>query len=294
MEVNIPTYQVIHTIKDEAFDTEALSFYDINFLLTPHEFSFLVFDTRSQKALYLEHYTFSEVFTSNQLLVQLSLIFEEHHFLKAGYWKNIKLGIQNNKFSFIPSNLFEQEFIYDYVKLNVEISKDYYLFSHNTITGLNTENCFAFEKNIKHWFTKSYYGRNIQFIHHVTPFVEGIIREYISDGEKIVYLNISSKAVDIIIAQDQHIEYCNVFNYNSSDDLLYYLMFVLNEFSLSPNQTKVVLWGDIDQTSIQFAKLYKYIRYLSLGKRPKSLKLGYVFDELYDHQFFDLYNLIHC
>jgi hypothetical protein len=294
LDIQLPTYQCIYSIKDEAFDTEALSFYDLNILLTNKEFSFLVFDTRSQKALYLEHYTFSEVFSTNQLLVQLSAIYENHHFLKAGYWKNIKLSCQNNKFSLIPGNLFVEEYIKEYVQLNVEIQNENYFFFKNTISALHSENCFAIDKNIKHWFTKSYYGRELKFIHYTSPFLEGIIRNTIQDDEKNIYLNIYSKSITIIIAENQHIEYCNVFDYNSSDDLLYYLMFVMNEFGLNPNHTKVILWGDIDQTSIQFAKLYKYVRYLSLGKRTKSLKFGYVFDELYDHQFFDIYSLIHC
>ena len=74
MEVNIRTYQSIYSVKDEAFDIEALSSYELNLLVTHKEFSFFVFDTKSQRALYLEHYLFVDVFTTNAYTVEALLL----------------------------------------------------------------------------------------------------------------------------------------------------------------------------------------------------------------------------
>ncbi len=291
MQANITTYQRTYSIKDEAFDTEALSFYYLDLLFSSHEFSFIVTDSRDQKVLCIEHYTFPEVFSVEQQLSHLSILYQEHIFLTAGYWKQISLCVQNDKFSLIPSILFNPQDIKAYLKLNADTQNDDVLIS-DFIEENNSYNCFAVDKSIENWFSKSYYGKEIKITHHLSSFIRGIeVQHHLSNEEETVYLNISAKSVTIGVISNRKLVFANVFQYASPDDLLYYLMFVLNEFSLDPNQVLVTIWGEIDQTSMEFAKLYRYIRYLQFGKRPQFFNFSYVFDELFDHQSFDLYNI---
>ena len=55
--------------------------------------------------------------------------------------------------------------------------------------------------------------------------------------------------------------------------------------------SRVVLWGYIGNNSPHYQEFIKFVRNVSFGARPKHLKFGYLFDEMQDHHFFDLYSL---
>ena len=55
--------------------------------------------------------------------------------------------------------------------------------------------------------------------------------------------------------------------------------------------SQIVLWGYIGKNSMHYHEFYKYIRNVIFGNRPKYLNFGYMFDEVQDHHFFDLYSM---
>jgi LPS-assembly protein len=54
---------------------------------------------------------------------------------------------------------------------------------------------------------------------------------------------------------------------------------------------QVVLWGYIGKNSPHYQEFAKYVRNISFGERPTHLKYGYLFDDIQEHHFFDLYSL---
>ncbi|MEO1096986.1 MAG: DUF3822 domain-containing protein, partial [Bacteroidota bacterium] len=62
----------------------------------------------------------------------------------------------------------------------------------------------------------------------------------------------------------------------------------------SQKTSDVILWGYIGKQSPHYNEFYKYIKNISFGDRPSYLKYGYMFDEVQDHHFFDLYSMHLC
>jgi hypothetical protein len=68
-------------------------------------------------------------------------------------------------------------------------------------------------------------------------------------------------------------------------------MLVMNALGLDQESTPVMLWGYIGKNSPHYQEFVKYVRNVSFGERPKHIKFGYLFDEVQDHHFFDLFSL---
>ena len=66
-------------------------------------------------------------------------------------------------------------------------------------------------------------------------------------------------------------------------------LLVLSALGMNQQTSRVVMWGYIGRNSPHFTEFAKYIRNVSFGKRPGNLSFGYLFDELQEHHFFDLY-----
>ena len=71
-------------------------------------------------------------------------------------------------------------------------------------------------------------------------------------------------------------------------------MLVMKGLQRDQQTSDVVLWGYLGKESAHFNEFRKYIKHLSFGDRPNYLKYGFVFDEIQDHQYLDLYSIHLC
>jgi hypothetical protein len=71
-------------------------------------------------------------------------------------------------------------------------------------------------------------------------------------------------------------------------------MLVMKTLNLDQQTSKVHLWGYIGKNSPHYHEFIKYVRNVVFGQRPTHLAFGYLFDDVQEHQYFDLYaiNLI--
>ena len=284
-----PTYK----IKDPKFSIEELSSYSLNILVSDSDCSVAVIDVRKSRCLYAEKSEFEKTYSSKQQITILEQFYEDHHFLKAGFWKSINISLKNDKFSLVPLSLFDDSIADEYLALNCEIDRKnetIYNYQHKNVGACNV---FSLDNDLQEWFKITYPTRDINFIHQTSAFIEGITKIF-TDRKKSLAVLCDHNSINIALIENKQLIYCNVFSYNTAEDLLYYVMYVMNELELNPDKVPVTIWGDFDQTSIYFAKLFKYIRELHLGHRPETLSFGYVFDELFEHSLFDLLNMHLC
>lgn len=289
----IQLYNRTHKVKDSRFNIEHLGSYSLNILVSDSDCSVAVIDTKESRCLYSEKCEFEKVYSSKQQIKVLVQIFEEHHFLRAGYWKNINVSLKNDKFSLVPLSLFDESVSKDYLRLNCEVNEKEESINFYKHKNVGACNIFTLNNDLQDWFKNIYPTREINFLHQTSSFIEGITKVY-TDRKKQLAVLCDHNSLNIALIENKNLIYCNVFNYNTPEDLLYFIMYVMNELELSPEKIPVTIWGDFDQTSIYFAKLYKYIRYLNLGHRPETISFGYVFDEIFEHSSFDVFNLHLC
>src|SRR5690606_17225670 len=95
----------------------------------------------------------------------------------------------------------------------------------------------------------------------------------------------------ILVFQSENLLYCNRFHFSSSEQMMRYIMVVMHELNLDQYATKAVIWGDIIAESEAFDVLQTYIYNISFGGKLPPLAFGYVFDELEDHNYFDLFSV---
>jgi hypothetical protein len=68
-------------------------------------------------------------------------------------------------------------------------------------------------------------------------------------------------------------------------------MLVMKSLGMNQQTSEVILWGYIGKNSPHYHEFYKYIKNVVFGNKPSSLKFGYMFDEVQEHHFFDLYSI---
>ena len=292
----IVRYKLSNSVKDSRLETENLAKYHLSFQVNFELFRICVIDGESNRCLFLEDYKLFDIYTTSDLLDQLDILFEDHVLIKAGFWKSITLGIKNTQFSLVPESLFERDYLKEYLILNTtldrETDEEYHFFKQKQTEAINV---FATNNRLTDWFRKTYPLKQIRVIHHTSSMIEGILlQKDLAPAEKSVYIQVEQYFLTITVKQGKKLIFCNSFTFNTSEDFVYFILFVFDQLELNPEKCPVIVFGEITHDSESFSKLYKYIRNLSFGSKPEFIRFGYQFDEVFDHRYFDLYNMHLC
>jgi hypothetical protein len=292
----IVRYKLSNSVKDSRLETENLAKYHLSFQVNFELFRICVIDGESNRCLFLEDYKLFDIYTTSDLLDQLDILFEDHVLIKAGFWKSITLGIKNTQFSLVPESLFERDYLKEYLILNTtldrEADEEYHFFKQKQTEAINV---FATNNRLTDWFRKTYPLKQIRVIHHTSSMIEGILlQKDLSPAEKSVYIQVEQYFLTITVKEGKKLIFCNSFTFNTSEDFVYFILFVFDQLELNPEKCPVIVFGEITHDSESFSKLYKYIRNLSFGSKPEFIRFGYQFDEVFDHRYFDLYNMHLC
>lgn len=291
MNTTTVNYKLVKKLKDDKFNVDDLHHYNLSIQIGTRDFQLLVIDGRKQRVLLLEDFILSSVSSYKELTLILDEIFDDHHLLKAGFWKNIRVGFKNNKFSLVPSALFSKDGLYDYLKINADIDPGRDKILYHKHTRNDVVNVFSVNKILYDWIVGNYPKNKIECIHQSSSIIDGVLSQVKNYQENCIFLYIDRFKLHVITTKKRKLEYYNQFVIKKFSDYIKYIMTVMKGLGHDQSKTPVILWGYIGKQSPHYQEFSKYIKNLSFGERPDFLKFGYFFDEVQDHHFFDLYGI---
>lgn len=284
-------YKLIKKIKDERFDVEQINQYNLLIHVGARDLQIGVVDSVDDKMLMLEDFVFPSLASQEELLNTLTQLFDDHALLKAAFWKNVKVSIKNNKFVQVPEALFVEESQEEYLRFNAQMSAGNEYVQSVKNKQSNAATVFTFPRELKDWFTNLYPNTNLNFLHQSAVLIEGVTRVSQNRKDTPLYIFVDRFKLHVLYAKQGKLIYYNQFVIKQFAEYVKYIMLVMKTLNLKQESSQVVLWGYIGKNSPHYNEFYKYINNVVFGYRPKYLKFGYMFDELQDHHFFDLYSM---
>jgi hypothetical protein len=284
-------YKLIKKIKDERFDVDLINQYHLLIHVGPRDMQVGVIDGAHNKMIFLEDFVFPSLASQEELMETLERLFDDHALLKAAFWKSVKISIKNNKFVQVPEVLFVEESQGEYLRFNANMSaeKEYVQSVINRQSKAAT--VFTFPKELKDWFIKLYPVSNLTFLHQSAVLIEGITHVSEHRKDNPLYIFVDRFKLHVVSARAGKLIYYNQFVIKQFSEYVKYIMLVMKTLNMSQETSQIVLWGYIGKNSPHYNEFYKYINNVVFGYRPKHLKFGYMFDEVQDHHFFDLYSM---
>ncbi len=125
-------------------------------------------------------------------------------------------------------------------------------------------------------------------------FVKGILRKHSRLIARQVFINIHDSFFEITVIQGLRLLYLNAFKYAAPSDVLYYVIFVLEQLGFTPSEENLTLMGDISENSIISTQLKMYCESLKFVEKPEELVYGEAFSKITMHNYFTLLNIPVC
>jgi hypothetical protein len=291
LQATIASYKLIKKIKDDRFDEENLSQYRLLIQIGVRDVQVAVVTDSDQRLLFFEDYVLGELPSYDEMLRLLKLLFEEHSLLQAGFWKQVKVTIKNNKFVQIPASLFQPGKEADYLSFNARLEPHTETVLHCRNPSTDCVTAFAIQRDLHQWLSDIYRNTELNFFHQSAALIEGITAYSHNVNHQPLYIYVDRFKLHILSANNGKLLYYNQFPIHQFSDYVKYIMLVMKGLGMDQQTSEVVLWGYIGKKSPHYTEFAKYIRNVTFGSRPSHLGFGYMFDEVQEHHFFDLYSV---
>jgi hypothetical protein len=284
-------YKLIKKIKDERFDEELIHQYNLLLHIGTRDLQVLIVDSTVDRVVLLEDYVLPNISSQDSLVGVLGQIFDGHALLRAGFWKSIKVAIKNQKFVQVPASLFVPEASADYLQFNAAFDRESEACISVENSAAEAITVFSIWLDLKQWLEHMYPTKPISFVHQSAAMIEGVLKYSSTRTDNPLYVYVDRFRLHVLSCKDGKLVYYNQFIIKQFSEYVKYIMLVMNSLNMDQKTSQVVLWGYIGKNSPHYHEFYKYINNVSFGSRPDYLQFGYMFDEIQDHHFFDLYSM---
>jgi hypothetical protein len=280
--LNTKNPDAVISIIDESLEINANLRCELLASISSKEIALALFHKKQNKFLALEVFQLHET--------SLPEIPGKSSILKRGNYSSVSVEIINELSTIVPAALFHQQDAEKYYHFN--FGSDDLLIQAEPITSYDAVNVFASSREFSESLN-SLFGKH-QVHHHAAVLLQGIHLSFNKMNGKLLVVNIRQDYIDIIVTEGKQLKLINSFNYKTTEDILYYVLFVCDRLQLNPESTQTYLMGQIEKESAAFHMLYKYIKELTFASHPGTFEFSYLFGEIPAHYYFNLFSLPLC
>jgi hypothetical protein len=109
-----------------------------------------------------------------------------------------------------------------------------------------------------------------------------------------LFLIINDGLIEIAAKSNNNLLFYNVFSFENNEDVLYYLLFMMEQFSLNPLSTRLLIGGQVQTNDSLIISIKKYIKHVEFVVHNSNLKLEGELNKLPQHFYFTLLNQYLC
>ena len=263
-------------IKDSTFDSLQISNYHLSIELSEKSISYCIVDKNKYRCYLL----FSQNYESQNLLK----ILNKDEFITREFLSK-SISFVNFPNTLIPKELYNEKDKKNIFSVNHSLTNE-----ELVIDELKSKiiNLYAIPNTI------------FQTVKNVIP--EAIIRSNssilinnflsLNNLQETMFLFLKDSYINIVVTKGDGLIFQNKFEYQTKEDLLFYVLFSIQQLNFSNEEINTVIYGNISKE--EYNILYQYIRNIKFGNKLKDISCSNEFNNIEDHCYNILYRQFLC
>ncbi len=276
---------------DETLDLNQSPSYHLSIQVSPDGFSFVILDLVRNKYVALRHYDLEPGLPPDRYLDRIEEIIEKDDFLGTEF-KSVYLLCPSARYTLVPAPLFRKDRLKLYFSFNhpmEELDELHY----NSLRNANAYLIYALPGELGNTLVRHF--RQAAFFHPGVPMIEHLLTTPGNKArEHTVSLHLERESLDLAVHGEKQLRFFNTFRHSHPHDVLFFLMYVMEQMKLDQEKTGLLLSGQIEKTSETYQLLKQYVREVRFSKPNEVYTYSYTFQEVPSHLFVNLLNLYPC
>ena len=275
------------SILDESLPNTSPSDCHLQMQVVGNHFSYALIDLERNKYIALCDYRLPEPLQQEDISSLFSL--DELPFDKSSLKKSI--AVYSSRSALMPASLYKKEDAAALLALTVPLQDDDVPCADH-LKYADTVHLYALKKSLINAINNSF--STITVIHTGTILIESELLRNKNNAEHSMLVNVHEHAFDIVLTRGGSLLYYNSFTYINSEDFIYFILFVMEQLKLNPENTPLRLTGDIEKTSATYLITNKYVRNIFFGEKPDAYEYSYGLRVMSPHACYSLLNQYLC
>ena len=263
-------------IKDSLFDNDQISNYHLSVELSKKSISYCIVDKQKYRCLLLSSQSYD--------LKDLHLIFNNDDYLNKKFISK-SISVVNFPNTLIPSKLYVEDDKKNLLSINHQI-EDEELLSDKVKSDI--VNLYAIPRGIYQTIKNIIPEASIRS--HSSILINNCIN--LNQSKETMFLYVKDSVVHIVISKNKDLLFQNKFEFQTKEDLLFYVLFCIQEMNLSNEEINTLVYGIIAKE--EFNILYQYIRNIKYGNKLKDISCSNEFNNIDGHCYNLLYRQFLC
>ena len=251
-----------------------------------NNFSYCLFDTLTFTYILLKKFEF-EAKGIKESCEKITNIIASEELLQKEFYSS-SLAFNNFPSTLVPTPFYKEEKNREILSFNHEIEE----VLTDKMHQMDAVNIYSVPTELLNLINKSF--PNTQKKCNSSILIDQLLLQNEKTEKTIVYASIERKKLEICVLSENKLEFHNSFTTDTKEDLLYFLLFSMEQLGLSPEKTELVLLDDILKSDEKYNLLYEYVRNISFGNRSENLNFTKELESIKSHQYFCLFSQLLC
>lgn len=278
-------YTLKYFVKEKEADEGSLY---LSLFLSQGTCHYAIFNRHSMQLIEMADIHVHDQFVTEQALVDMLAMLVHNQFLDQKKFDKVDICFLNNRFTLIPEAFTEQNDM-----------KGLLSFSSGVDAGFKTAGhklpyCDFYYATKPEWldfFGKTFPNANIR---HAGAVSIALMFEQQSLNDKDIYLAIHPVQLEIVVKKGKALQFYNVFSYESKEDILYYLLFCMEQWHLNPLLCKMAVAANTETTDDLIRSIRKYVKQVDFVVCDATVLANSRNYQLGQHYYFTVLNQHLC
>lgn len=275
---------------DKTFDNTQTNNYHLSVQISPDGFYYSILDIPKGKYIVLTGYNFF-LKRPRLLLKHVREIIENDEVVRLDF-KSVEVLYSTRLFTLIPKAFYSNGSSEEFLWFN-NVHEKGFVIKRNLFQRAEIWCVYDIPQNLLEYIETIF--PKVIIRHNLFPLIEFVLKSNLNyPNRQQFHLNFFRDYFEIVIVNGSKLLHCNIFNYKTERDILYYVLFVFDQLKLSPEITDLIIHGHLPQVSPVYHLLKKYIRNTAFAKLDSTFQYSYTFSQIPDHYFSSLLSLYKC
>jgi len=218
---------------DRTFDETRTMDYDLVLQVAERSCAYSIFDHSKNSYIALEAYDIS-----------LSGLTEQAHWMKNPF-RSVHFIVENNRSTLIPEVLFEESEKETYLNFSLEHDENEKI-RFDKLGRIEVVNIYGINEILANETVTIFPDAKI--CHLSSVLIESIwmnFKNLITDKQIFIFVRLTD--FNLLIFDRKQLIYSNAFHFRAPEDIVYFVIFVMEQLNLNPEEIPVTLLGNIEK-----------------------------------------------
>lgn len=232
--------------------------------LSEHGIGFCELNNSLNQPLYVLHHDFDG---NSSLPVKEQLISAIKHFrFSQKSYQTVYINFFTELFTLCPAAFYDPEHSRQLLEFNAGKTGDAVILSDDISPEIKL--IYAIDEHLKSTL-------DVLFPHHHIKHTGSVLSQLMLHSEELmkeqVLLNVHQNHIELVIKDNTKLLLANQFSIKTQEDILYYVLFALEQYQLNPASVALCITGNTDSHSELIMTLKKYVKHTRPGMGHRSI-----------------------